>query len=286
MTSDWVDTHAHFWDGDLIRQGWNPPAPLDRTHSPKAWARETNSLPMAGCIFVESGARPAELALLEAWAARYPAVLGFIAPVAVDVSNAAAVLDRWEGTPEFRGVRAHFQDTGADFLASPSLPQRLRLIAEADRLFEFLVVADQLPYVHRLCLGVPELRVVIEHMGKPRIEGPVDHDWRAAMQALAADTNAVVKVSLSPRPDEFDDLVRRYPAGFPSEGVRRHTDVLLDLFGPDRLVWGSDWPVSHLTAPTPIFLAEWDGVLGSLAARLGETARRVYRLSDSRKRNV
>jgi L-fuconolactonase len=261
MSAGWIDTHAHFWDGNLVRLGWNPPAPLDRTYAPETWAAETAGTPIAGCIFVETGGSAAELAQLEAWTASSPSVLGFVAPMADDGSDAAAILARWAGNPAFLGVRAHHQDGDGETLRAPSLAAGLRLVAEAGRVFEFLVVAEQLPLVRDRCVDVPDLRVVIEHMGKPRVDGPVDPAWRTAMAALAADTRAVVKVSLSPRPDEFGDLVRRHPAGFPLDGVRRHVDALLDVFGPDRLVWGSDWPVSRLTASTADWLAAWTGIL-------------------------
>lgn len=280
MPAGWIDTHAHFWDRDLVRAGWNPPAPLDQTYAPDSWVVQIGARGVAGCIYVETGRTDAELEILARWSAEYAAVVGFIAPIAADASDVDAIVERWQGTTAFRGVRAHFQDSGADLLRLPQLVANLRRLADARVLYEFLVIGEQLWDVQRLCAEVPDLQVAIEHMGKPRITGPVDSDWRGAMTALAADTATVIKVSLSPRPDEFSELVRRGPAGFPLDGVRRHVDVLLELFGPERLVWGSDWPVSLLTAPTSTFVSAWETLLGPVGTGLAATARRVYQIAD------
>jgi L-fuconolactonase len=278
----WLDTHAHFWARDLVRSGWNPPPPLDDTYAPGDWSLEIGAGGSVGCIFVETGSRAPELELLGRWSDEHPAVLGFIAPIRTDASDLDDVLHRWQERASFRGVRAHFENATADLLGTPALAGRLRLLAlsQPQCLYEFLVISEQLRDVQRLCRAAPDLRVVIEHMGKPRMSAPVDPDWRLAMAALAADTTAVVKLSLSPRPDEFSELARRRPAGFPVDHVRRHVDVLINEFGPDRLVWGSDWPVSLLTASTPTLLAGWSDVLGPIGGRLTETARRVYRLPE------
>ena len=281
MPRGWIDTHAHFWDGGLVAKAWNPPPPLCGTHSPAAWADEMARFPVGECIFGETGRTPEEVALLESWTADHPAVVGFVAPLAVDGSDINRIVARWAESATFRGVRAHFEDERGELVLTRNLETAFRGIAETGRVFDFLVVAEQLPFVHRCCLTVPDLRAVVEHMGKPRVAGPVDAAWRASMAALAADTGAVVKLSLSPRPDEFADLVARHPAGFPAEGVRRHVDVLLELFGPERLVWGSDWPVSVLTAATGDFMSEWLRILGPLGPLLGETARRVYGLANA-----
>lgn len=282
-TGGWIDTHAHLWDGALVRRGWNPPAPLDRTYAPEDWAVEVGSSGIASCIYVEAGRSAKELHLMARWAATHPAIGGFIAPIATDGSDTDAVLARWHATPEFRGVRAHFEDGSVDLLHATGLAAGLRQLAEADVLFEFLVTAEQLRDVHRLCVMDPDLRVVIEHMGKPRLGERVDPDWRTAMAALATDTSAVVKLSLSPRPDGFAELARRGPAGFPLEALRPLVDLLLDRFGPERLVWGSDWPVSQLTAPTAAFLTGWRTLLDPVADRLNATARRVYRLPNEKR---
>ncbi len=273
----WIDTHAHFWTQELVAAYWNPPPPLNRTYAPSGWVRDVGSMGTSGCIFVEAGSSDAELSVLASWSVTDP-VLGFVAPVATDASDVGRVLARFEGVDAFRGVRAHFEDGGVELLRADGLLAGLRRLAEAGVLYEFLVTGDQLVDVYRLCRDVPDLPVVIEHMGKPRMGRGVEPAWRSTMAGIAADTDVVVKLSFSPRPDEFRDLARRGPASFPLDHVSRHVDVLVDQFGPDRLVWGSDWPVSLLTAATPDFISSWHRLLEPLADRLTANARRVYRL--------
>jgi L-fuconolactonase len=106
----------------------------------------------------------------------------------------------------------------------------------------------------------------------------VDAAWRDVMAAFAADSAAIVKVSIRPPPAAFAAYARHAPNGFPAEGLRRHMDTLLDTFGPDRLVWGSDWPVSRLTGEAPASKEGWHELLDPVAVDLSATAARVYRL--------
>jgi L-fuconolactonase len=276
----WIDTHAHLWQARFVARGWAPPPPLDRTYAPADWDREVGARGVATCIYVETGGAPDELDQLQTWAEASPSIAGFIAPLATDGSDVDAAMGRWAGHPKLRGFRAHHEDGPIEALRAPGLQAALRVLAAADLVYEFLVVAEHLPEVVRLCRAVPDVRVVLEHLGKPDLSGAPEAGWLAAMDALAGDTAAAVKVSISPRPDRFRAFAAAGPQGFPTDAVRRHVEAVLERFGPDRLVWGSDWPVSLLTAETAAFLEGWRSVLGpELGAALTSSAARVYRVT-------
>jgi L-fuconolactonase len=271
----WVDTHAHFWRSELVKHGADTPTWLRNTRSPDDWIAEFGQLGVSRCIYVETGHTGLELDWLARWSADRP-VVGFIAPIATNGLDVESTIERWHGNASFRGVRAHFEGCDGSQLRSPSFKRCLSALAELDYLYEFLVTEEQLPGVYEACTAVPAVRTVIEHMGKPRLDAGPSRAWYSAMRAIALDTNTVVKLSLSPRPDEYAEWARRGATGFPSEHVRSLVDTLLDLFGPDRLVWGSDWPLSLLTTSCGALVHAWQEILGPAAENLMRTAERVY----------
>ena len=100
--------------------------------------------------------------------------------------------------------------------------------------FDALVTLRHLPHLARLLAARPELKAVIDHGAKPDIAGGALDNWAAQMRAIAADTSAFCKLS---------GLVTEAGGKWTEEDLKPYVDVLLEAFGPARLMWGSDWPV-------------------------------------------
>jgi L-fuconolactonase len=138
--------------------------------------------------------------------------------------------------------------------------------------FDALVKPRHLPHLARLLAARPDLRVVIDHGAKPAIAGGALAEWAEAMRAIARDSSAVCKLS---------GLVTEAAPGWREETLRPYADVLLEAFGPARLMWGSDWPVVNLAGG----YAAWHAAAEALTERcsaderdeiFGGTAQRFY----------
>jgi L-fuconolactonase len=153
------------------------------------------------------------------------------------------------------------QDRPADWYDDPGLAPAFQGMSEHGLKLDALVRVQHLASLDRLALRWPRLAIVIDHAAKPAIEEPYGYSrWYDAIAPLAERANVSCKLSglLTECPPD-----RRQP-----EVLAPYVDALLDLFGPDRLMWGSDWPVLNLAGE----FGEW---LGMARMLVGEAAHRA-----------
>ncbi len=203
------------------------------------------------------------------------AVVGWVPLLEPDA--AARALDRYLEHRAFRGVRHLVHDEAdPDWLRRDGVRESLALLAERDLVFEIPAVFPRhLEHVPGLADATPQLKIVIDHLGKP----PMDNDqlgpWATQLAAAAASENVYAKVSGLSAAADAD--------GRPTADLRRCVEVALEQFGPERLMFGSDWPVCLLAGDYEL---AWDQTLQILEgqpavvrdALLGGTAARVYGL--------
>jgi L-fucono-1,5-lactonase len=264
-----VDAHLHIWDLERSDYAWlSPDHPLHRTFTAEQAHAELEAAGIASAVLVqaEDSVRDTEL-MLEA-AAQHPWIAGVVGWVQLDAPELG-------DTERLCGVRHLVHDDPRDdFLAMPTVRRSLRELAERDLAFD---VPDAWPRhvaaTADLAAAIPELRIVLDHLGKPPFGGDWD-GWRAALAQVAAQPNTVAKVSGLQVPDR----------PFTPEHVRPAWEVALELFGPERLMWGSDWPITVLVEG---YGHAWE-VMSSLVAELSAdeqerilsgTARSVYGLA-------
>lgn len=264
-----VDAHLHIWDLERSHYAWLTPGhPLRRTFTPEEAHAQLQPAGVASAVLVqaEDSVRDTEL-MLEA-ADRHPWIAGVVGWVPLDDPEPRDV-------ERLCGVRHLVHDDPRDdFLALPPVRRSLRLLADRGLPFD---VPDAWPRhlgaTADLARALPELRIVVDHLGKPPFGG-VDWDrWRATLAGVAACPNTVAKVSglqVPSRPFTVDE-------------VRPAWEVALELFGPERLMWGSDWPLTELTGGYGRTWEVMSALIGEL--RPGEqerilsgTATDVYRL--------
>ena len=278
MSTGLVDAHLHVWDLEHGGYAWLTPAagPLHRSWTPEQAHAELTACGVDGAVLVQAEDSERDTAALLAVADACPWVLGVVGWVDLDRPELAAEqLDRWSASPAFCGVRSLVHDDPRDdVLALPAVRRTLRLVAGRGLPVD---VPDAWPRhlsaVADLAAAMPDLRLVVDHLGKPPFGTEQWPRWRAALAAVAAHPTTTAKVSglqLPGRP-------------LTVEQVRPAWETALELFGPDRLMWGSDWPMT-VTAGGYAAGAE---VLAALAAELSGservrlrsgTAREVYGL--------
>jgi L-fuconolactonase len=270
-----TDAHLHLWDLDRGEYSWLTPAlgPVHDSFTPERARAELDRCGIDRAVLVQAEDSEADTAFMLEVADRCAWVAGVVGWVRLDdTATAEKQLGRWLAHPAFRGVRhlVH-DDPRADFLSLPAVRASLALVADVGLPFD---VPDAWPRhlaaTADLAAALPELTVVVDHLGKPPA-GPASGAWRAVLADVAACPNTVAKVSGLQVPG----------TPFTVDAVRPAWDAALELFGPDRLMWGSDWPLTLLTAG---YAGTWE-VMSALVGELSPaeqellltgTAERVY----------
>ena len=276
-----IDAHQHFWQPARGDYDWMPSdnATLHRPYLPADLAPQMQAQGIDHTVLVQAAATVQEteymLGLADA--------CGFVAGVVgwVDFENPAhrAQLERLAGHPKFVGVRPMIQDIpDVNWMLRDDVQWGFAAVADLDLTFDALGFPQHLANFHTILTRYPHMRTVIDHCMKPQIrDGSAEHlrFWADGMARLAQDTGAYLK---------FSALVTEANPDWTVDDLRPYVDHVFTVFGPDRILWGSDWPVVRLRCE----YAEWHAAAMNLTAGLtpaqrdrvfGGTAIEAYRLT-------
>lgn len=281
-----VDSHCHLWRMEVAGQTWltSDFGVLHRSFQPDDLAEAARSVGIASAVVIEAGSTAEDNADLGR-AAESDLIGAVIAHADLRSEELDSELDAWQAHPKFRGIRMRFEGEDDPELAlSPGVLDGLEALARRGLIFDFGIRAEHLSAVARSCERLPDLEGVIEHMAKPDLWGDSDHEvWYRGMRVLARNTRLTCKLSLSPHGEQVAGLLAEARRGWSVERVRPLVQFLLAEFGPKRLMWGSDWPISLLCAQyseTYEAMREAIGPLGSDDENriMRTTAERLYGL--------
>ncbi|MFF9128263.1 amidohydrolase family protein [Streptomyces sp. NPDC014889] len=277
-----IDAHHHVWDLTARPQPWitgEALAPLARSFSAADLATEARTVGVVGTIVVQTVCVPEETPELLALAASSDLVAGVVGwtdLTAPDVADAIAALRERPGGNRLVGIRHQVQEEpDPNWLLRPDVRRGLTAVAQAGLVYDLVVKPHQLAAAIDAAARLTGLTFVLDHLGKPPIATGALDPWAAGLHRLAALPNTVCKLS--------GLVTEAAPGGWRTEDFKPYADTVLDAFGPQRLLFGSDWPVCTLEA-------DYAGVVGiaeSLTEALGPrekeavfrgNAIRVYRL--------
>jgi len=275
-----IDAHMHLWDLTVSEYGWLGPkhGALYASWTAEQAEIELRAAGMDGAVLVQAEDSLIDTAYLLEVATRHPWVRGVVGWVPLDdVPASVAALERWGEHRAFCGVR-HLvnDDPRADFLDLPEVRESLSLLAKQGLPFD---LHDPWPrhldQADRLLRALPELTLVVDHLGTPPRGRDDFADWHLALRRVAEHPGTAAKFS----------GLRSASAPYSTAALRDVWQIALDLFGPDRLLYGGDWPI---TVPHGGYQPTWQ-VVNELAAELtpperasilGGTAARIYHLAD------
>lgn len=278
-----IDAHVHLWDPARYRIPWLDETPtLGRRFGPEEYREQTRGIAIEAFVYVEVDIAK-EYAFLEArqaaaYAAAEPRLRGIVAAAPVEYGEQARpFLEGLVGVgPRVKGVRRLLQgEPDPAFCLRPGFVRGVGLLAEFGLSFDLCVYHHQLPATVELVRRLPEVSFVLDHVGKPAIAAGQLDPWRERIAELAALPNVTCKVSgLVTEADH---------AAWTAEDLAPYVGHVLEAFGVDRVLFGSDWPVATLASTYPRWVATLDALTAHLspAARRklwAENARRVYRL--------
>lgn len=277
MSEAVVDSHIHFWDPDRLHYDWLS-GDLRRAFRPDDLS--VGSVPVEALVFVEADRHPCEVLAEVDWVVSLSSpgrpIRSVVAAVALELTTATAELAALARRPEVSGVRRLLQDSVPGFCAKPEFVRGVQSLGQWGLTFDLCVRDRQLAEAATLAERCPDVTFVLDHLGKPRVGNRPERTWETDIERLAALPNTRCK--LSGLTSEVVDATVRRPALF-----RPYLEHALQMFGPHRCLFGSDWPVSSLTVS---YEGWFDHVMdaltgyssGEAAQVLGGTARAVYRI--------
>lgn len=259
-----IDAHQHYWDPARGDYGWMPEDDpvLSRPYGPADLAPQLAAAGIARSVLVQAAPTVAEtdymLGIAEA-TEHVGAVVGWID---FEDPGQAAVLARLARHPKFRGVRPMVQDIADDgWLLRPDIDWAFRAIVDLDLTFDCLGFPRHLAPFLTVLERHREMRAVIDHCMKPEMRKPERFaDWVEGIARIAANTGAFCKLS---------GLMTEAGEDCGVEALRPYAGHVLGAFGPERVMWGSDWPVCRLR----VEYAEWRATAGALTQALGPEGR-------------
>ncbi|MFD7495238.1 amidohydrolase family protein [Streptomyces sp. NPDC059832] len=277
-----VDAHHHVWDLSVRDQDWitgDELAPLRRDFTLSDLEPEARAVGVDATVLVQTvtvAEETPEFLALARDSDLVAGVVGWCDLTAPDVADTLAALRELPGGDRLVGIRHQVQgEPDPAWLLRPDVRRGLRAVADAGLVYDLVVQARQLPATVQAAALLPELTFVLDHAGKPPVAAGGLRPWAEDVRALAARPNTVCKLSgLVTEADVRSWTVR---------DLRPYADTVLDAFGPDRLMFGSDWPVCRLAATYEEVVDAARSLTDALTADerarvLATTAERVYGL--------
>ena len=273
-----IDAHQHYWRVERGDYHWMPDdGPLHRDYSPDDLRPLNAAAGIAGTIAVQAAQTVAETDwLLDLAALPDSEILGVVGWAPLDRPG-ERTLERLGADPRCVGIRPMLHDLAEeDWIARRVPAARLEDVAALGLVFEVLSRPAHLRHVLHALERIDELVVVVDHLSKPAYGEPLG-PWADDMRALAARPHTFCKLS---------GLVTEVAAGWSADDFRRHAELVFEAFGPDRVIFGSDWPVCLLAASHAEVVQLAEGLIAGLAlpareAIMGGTATTVYGLGTA-----
>ena len=277
-----IDSHQHYWQPARGDYGWMPKDNpiLTRPYFPDDLSPFLTAAGIDRTVIVQAAPTIEETEYVLGLSDASPSVAAVVGWVDFENRDHLKHLERLKNHPKFVGVRPMIQDIpDDDWMLRPDVQWAYDALANLDLTFDALGFSRHLANFLTIFKRYPKLRVVVNHCMKPQIR---DHGtakdelafWSQGMRRIAGETGAFCKLS---------GIVTESNPGWTVEDLKPYADVVLEAFGPERVMWGSDWPVSRLRGE----YGDWHGAAQKLCAHLpeadraaifGGTATRFYRL--------
>ncbi len=277
-----VDAHHHLWDLAVRDQPWTAGlAPLRRSFSLDDLRPQLAAANIDRTVVVQTITVAEETPELLALADREPVIAGVVGWVdltAPDVGQRLETLQAMPGGGKLVGIRHQVQEEADPrWLTRPEVLAGLRTVAAHHLVYDLLIVPDQFPAAIDVVAELPELDFVLDHAGKPAIAAHGYDRWYDQLAELALLPNVAVKLSgLITEADHAD---------WTAEDIAPYGRAVIGEFGPDRVMYGSDWPVCTLAGDYLRVIGLVDELISDLPQDqremiMGRTAARWYKLKE------
>lgn len=247
-----IDTHNHFWIYDKVRDIWmtNEMQAIQRDFMPKEFYTVLQENNIDGTVAIQVEQSEKETNFLLQLSKEYEWIKGVVGWVDLKDKNIENRLIRYSTKKKLKGFRHILQtEDVAESLSNQDFLYGISLLKKYNFTYDILVYHHQLKYVDAFVKRFPQQRFVIDHLAKPDIKDHSISDWANEIAAVAKNENVYCKVSGMVTEADWKN--------WNAEDLHPYLDIVLENFGTDRLMFGSDWPVCLLASS----YGNWYGIL-------------------------
>ncbi len=275
-----IDTHQHFWNLAEVEYPWLVPeyGPIYDTFEPDDLSAQLRTAGVDKTVLVQSANSYEDTAYMLKIADVYDwvgAVIGWVDLMIPEETEKR--IQMYKKHPKFRGIRHLIhEEPNLDWVVQPVVIESLKVLAKHNMLFEVVAVfPNHLKHVPQLAKEVSDLKLVIDHLAKPPIKDRKLSPWTLQLQEAASFQNVYAKISGLNTAADWQT--------WSADDLKPYIDHAIDVFGADRVMFGSDWPVCILAGSYQSVWIETNRALegrpkSEIDAILGGTAARVYRI--------
>ncbi|MBC7851618.1 MAG: amidohydrolase family protein [Chitinophagaceae bacterium] len=236
-----IDSHVHFWKYNKQRDSWitNQMKVLQEDYLPEQISLTLKRNDIDGVVAVQVDQQEVESRFLVELAATHPIIKGVVGWVDLQADNINDRLEELSVHKIIKGYRHIVQAERDDFLLDANFQRGVAALKEFDYTYDILIYPRQLPAAEQFINRFPDQKLVIDHCAKPEVKTTQITEWAEAMQRIAQSPNVYCKLSGLFTEAKWKDWSAAdfYP----------YFDVVFNAFGPERLLFGSDWPVMLLS---------------------------------------
>lgn len=272
-----IDSHQHFWRFDPIRDSWIDLSmqKIAKDFLPKDLKPLLEKSQMDGCVAIQADQSEVETQFLLKLAEQNPFVKGVVGWVDLCADDLSERLEFFSKNPIFKGVRHILQAEKEGFMLQDSFLEGIRQLKDFNLTYDILIYPHQLEESIVLVEKNPDQLFVLDHLAKPYIKEQKIKEWASHIKKLAEHKNVYCKLSGIITEADWNHWQAKDFDNFLSEA--------LEAFGPDRLMFGSDWPVcllagsyQHVVKIIELFLKELKSIDQNKI--MGENASNFYKL--------
>jgi predicted TIM-barrel fold metal-dependent hydrolase len=272
-----TDTHLHLVYRDRFSYPWlGDVPPLNRDFKLETYRSEAEAAGITQSIHMEVDVAEADQMRETAFVTSLGgSVVAAIASCRPENQDFPAQLERLTANPKVKGLRRILHTSPDELSQAPIFTENLKRLATHRLTFDICVLARQLPLALRIARACPEVQFILDHCGVPSVKDHALDPWRADIKTFAAEPNVAAKIS---------GVVAYADPSWTVDDLRPFVEHVIESFGWDRVVWGSDWPVCTLTADLGRWVAATRTIIAGeseshQAKLLNGNARRIYRLN-------
>jgi L-fuconolactonase len=272
-----IDAHQHFWNYDSERFDWinDDMAALRRNFLPEDLYPILQASQIDGCIAVQAEEHLRETAFLLELCEDHPWVLGVVGWAELAQDNLDEILDQWSNYSKLLGFREVLQSKEPEYMLRKEFIRGIHKLGQRGYTYDLLTYPQQLPAALQLVDACPNQFFVIDHLSKPDIKAGDWKAWKKSLQPFSERELVYAKVSGMVTEADWK---KWSPADlFP------YLEITLELFGPKRLLFGSDWPVCLVAGQYKEVLGVIESFADQLSAHekealFGGTAQEFYKI--------
>lgn len=237
-----IDTHQHFWKYNSSNHSWinDDMAKIRRDFLPSDLKPILKANNVDACIAIQTDQTDEETNFLIEFSSDYSFIAGVVGWIDLCADNINENLDKLSDFKIVKGFRHILQAEHPEFMLQPNFKRGIASLTKHNYSYDLLITPKHLKAAIELTKSFPNQRFVIDHIAKPDIKNQVIDDWAEDIYAIAKQSNVYCKVSGLVTEADFNKWVKK--------DFKAYLDIVVDAFGIERLMFGSDWPVCLVAA--------------------------------------